>query len=153
LQLPTQQALLAQLEDRALREELHTASVQRGTGVDEASDTRATILEITRLRAERAQLLGCEHHAAYVAEDGTAGTTAAVNEMLGRLAPPAVANAAAEAEELAAANGGSVEPWDWSFLAEKVRQERFSLDDSVLRPYLELERVLHDGVFHAANRL
>lgn len=153
LQLPTQQALLAQAEDRALREELFTASVQRGTGVDDASDTRATLLEIVRLRAERAQLLGYEHHAAYVAEDGTAGTTAAVNEMLGRLAPPAVANAAAEAEELAAANGGSVEPWDWSFLAEKVRQERFSLDDSVLRPYLELERVLRDGVFHAANRL
>ncbi|WP_152189779.1 M3 family metallopeptidase [Georgenia satyanarayanai] len=153
LQLPTQQALLAQAEDRGLREELFTASVQRGTGVDEASDTRATLLEIARLRAERAQLLGYEHHAAYVAEDGTAGTTTAVNEMLGRLAPPAVANAAAEAEELARAHGAPAEPWDWSFLAEKVRQERYRIDDSVLRPYLELESVLRDGVFHAAHRL
>ncbi|WP_324652792.1 M3 family metallopeptidase [Georgenia sp. H159] len=153
LQLPTQQALLAQLEDRDLREQLLAASVQRGTGVDEASDTRATILELARLRAERAQLLGYEHHAAYVAADGTAGTTRAVNDMLGRLAPPAVANAEAEARDLADVHGGPVEPWDWSFLAEKVRQERFSIDDSVLRPYLELESVLREGVFHAAQLL
>src|SRR5690606_27693979 len=153
LQLPTQQALLAQLEDRELRRELHTASVERGTGVDEGSDTRGTLLEIARLRAERARLLGYEHHAAYVAEDGTAGTTTAVNEMLGRLAPPAVANAEAEAADLAETHGGPIAAWDWAYLAEKVRQERFSIDDSVLRPYLELERVLHDGVFHAAERL
>jgi len=153
LQLPSQQALLAQLADRELRRELYTASVMRGTGVDEESDTRATLLEIARLRAERARLLGYEHHAAYVAEDGTAGTTAAVNAMLGRLAPPAVANAQAEATDLAEVHGGPIEAWDWSYLAEKVRQERFSIDDSVLRPYLELERVLHDGVFHAARRL
>ncbi len=153
LQLPTQQALLAQLADRDLRRQLFTASVERGTGVDEGSDTRATLLEIARLRAERAQLLGYEHHAAYVAEDGTAGTTAAVNEMLARLAPPAVANAEAEAADLAETHDGPVEAWDWSYLAEKVRQERFSIDDSVLRPYLELERVLRDGVFHAAERL
>ncbi len=153
LQLPSQQALLAQLEDRELRRELLTASLQRGTDVDADSDTRATILELARLRAERAQLLGYEHHAAYVAEDATAGTTRAVNEMLGRLASPAVANASAEAADLADAHGDTVEPWDWSFLAERVRQERFSLDDSALRPYLELERVLRDGVFHAAQRL
>ena len=153
LQLPTQQALLAQLEDRELRRQLLTASLERGTGVDEASDTRATLLQLARLRAERARLLGYEHHAAYVAEDSTAGTTAAVNEMLARLAPPAVANADSEAAELAAAQSEPVEPWDWSFLAERVRQERFRIDDSVLRPYLELDRVLHHGVFHAAERL
>ena len=153
LQMPTQQALLAQAADPALRQELLTASLARGTGWDEASDTRATLLELARLRAERAQLLGYPHHAAYVAEDGTAGTTEAVNVMLARLTPPAVRNAAAEATALAESHGAPVEPADWSYLAEQVRQERFSIDDAALRPYLELERVLHDGVFHAAQRL
>ncbi|MEE6280792.1 M3 family metallopeptidase [Georgenia sunbinii] len=153
LQLPSQQALLAQVTDRGLRERLLTASLTRGLGGDDASDTRATLLAIARLRAERAQLLGYEHHAAYVAEDGTAATTAAVNAMLGRLVGPAVANARAEAAELQAGQQEPVAPWDWSFLAERVRQERFQLDDTVLRPYLELERVLHDGVFFAAGEL
>ncbi|MEE6273247.1 M3 family metallopeptidase [Georgenia sp. MJ206] len=154
LQLPSQQALLAQASDRGLRERLLTASLTRGTGVDAASDTRATLLEIARLRAERAQLLGYAHHAAYVAEDATAGTTEAVNAMLAQLAPPAARNARAEAEELAAAQPEApLAASDWSILAEKVRQERFSLDDSVLRPYLELDRVIHDGVFYAATQL
>ena len=153
LQLPTQQALLAQAADRSLREELLTASTARGTGHDEDSDTRGVLLELARLRAERAQLLGYPHHAAYVAEDSTAGTTEAVNELLARLTPPAVRNAAAEASALAEAHGAPIEPWDWAFLAEQVRQERFRIDDAALRPYLELERVLHDGVFHAAERL
>ncbi|MFC4555696.1 M3 family metallopeptidase [Georgenia faecalis] len=154
LQLPTQQALLAQATDRGLRERLFTASLTRGTGVDAESDTRATLLEIARLRAERAQLLGYPHHAAYVAEGATAATTEAVNAMLSQLAPPAARNARAEADELAAAQPEApLAAWDWSILAEKVRQERFALDDSVLRPYLELDRVIHDGVFYAATQL
>ena len=153
LDLPSQQAITSAAADRDLRRQVFTASVTRGTGVDAESDTRAIILELARLRAERAQLLGYEHHAAYVAEDGTAGTTAAINEMLARLAPAAAANAQAEAADLAAAQTEPIEPWDWSYLSEKVRQERFNIDDSVLRPYLELERVLHDGVFYAAEQL
>lgn len=155
MQLFTHQNVLASLEDPALRERVQRASATRGaTGGD--TDTRETLLEIVRLRAERARLLGYEHHAAYVAEDATAGTTAAVNEMLARLAPAAVANARREAEALAAVSGapsGGVRAADWSYLNEKVRKERFDLDDAALRPYLELDRVVHDGVFRAAGLL
>lgn len=157
LVLPTQQPALAQLTDRALRERLHTASVRRG-GRGGEHDTRATLLALARLRAERARLLGYPHHAAYVAEDATAKTPEAVADILGRLAPAAVANARAEAADLEAAlqrdvPGATLQPWDWAYYAEQVRKERRSLDDSSLRPYLELDRVLHDGVFRAAGEL
>ena len=73
--------------------------------------------------------------------------------MLHRLAPIAAANARAEADDLAASAGHPIAPWDRAFHAERVRRERFAVDAAALRPYLELERVLHDGVFHAARRL
>ena len=157
LVLPTQQPALAQLRDRALRERLHTASVRRG-GRGGEHDTRATLLALARLRAERARLLGYPHHAAYVAEDATAKTPEAVADILGRLAPAAVANARAEAADLEAAlqrdvPGATLQAWDWAYYAEQVRKERRSLDDSSLRPYLELDRVLRDGVFRAAGEL
>lgn len=157
LQLYSQQPALAALRRREVRERLHRASITRGLRGGE-HDTRATLLELARLRARRARLLGYAHHAAYVAEDGTARTTEAVNAMLGRLAPAAVANARKEAAALevglkADEPGATLEAWDWSLYAERVRQERYALDDGLLRPYLELERVLHEGVFFAAERL
>ncbi len=157
LQLYSQQPALAALRRRDVREQLHQASVTRGLRGGE-HDTRATLLELARLRARRARLLGYAHHAAYVAEDGTARTTEAVNAMLGRLAPAAVANARKEAAALevglqADEPGAALEAWDWSLYAERVRQERYALDDALLRPYLELGRVLHEGVFFAAERL
>ena len=155
--LPTQQPALATLRRRDVRRRIHQASVARG-GRGGEHDTRVTLLELARCRAERAALLGHAHHASYVAEESTARTTAAVNQMLGRLAPAAAANARREAADLERAlqvdhPGVGLEAWDWAFYAERVRQERFALDDALLRPYLELERVLHDGVFHAANQL
>ncbi|MFJ3406816.1 M3 family metallopeptidase [Promicromonospora sp. NPDC090134] len=160
MQLFTHQNVLASLENPTTRERVQSASMARGaTGGD--NDTREVLLELARLRAEHAQLLGYEHHAAYIAADATAGTTAAVNEMLGRLAPAAVANARREAGELAKVSGApsgsgsadGVAAADWSYLNEAVRKERFNLDDAALRPYLELERVVHDGVFQAAGLL
>ncbi|WP_449385293.1 M3 family metallopeptidase [Cellulomonas soli] len=157
LQLPTQQGPLVQLRDRGLRERFFRASATRGATGGE-HDTRATILELVRLRAERAVLLGYEHHAAYVAADATARTAQAVEQILGRLAPVAVRNARREAADLTQAlerdhPGATLEPWDWAYYAEQVRKERRSLDDSLLRPYLELDRVLTDGVFRAAHLL
>ncbi|MCL3861918.1 M3 family metallopeptidase [Actinotalea sp. K2] len=157
LMLFSQQPVLASLRDRDLRRRVHEASVTRG-GHGGEHDTRATLLELARLRARRARLLGFDHHAAFVAADSTAKTTAAVDEMLGRLAPAAAANARREAADLEQAlqadlPGATLEPWDWSFYAERVRQERYALDDTLLRPYLELERVVQDGVFDAATRL
>ncbi len=157
LQLPTQQSVVSLLRDRGLRERVMTASLTRGATGD-ANDTRSTLLAMVRLRAERARLLGFEHHAAYVAADATAGSAQAVEAMLTRLAPAAVANARAEAADLEHVlqddhPGASLEPWDWAYYAGRVQQQRRALDESELRPYLELERVLADGVFRAANRL
>lgn len=162
MQLPTQQNVLASLTRRDVRERVQRASEARGATGDD-TDTRSTLLEIVRLRAERARLLGYDHHAAYVAEDATAATTGAVQAMLARLAPAAVRNARREAADLqhaldasapgAAEQDGALRASDWSFLSEAVRKERYSLDDSLLRPYLELGRVVHDGVFRAAHEL
>ncbi len=157
LQLPTQQNVVGSLVRRDVRERVQRASESRGALGDD-NDTRATLLELARLRAERARLLGYEHHAAYVAEDATARTTGAVNAMLARLAPAAVANARAEGAELERLlhrtdPDAELRASDWAYLSEAVRKERYSLDDALLRPYLELERVLRDGVFEAARRL
>ncbi len=156
LQLPTEQGVLASLTDRGLRARIHEASVTRGT--HEGTDSRATLLELARLRAERAQLLGLRDHASYATEDATARTPEAVAEMLEPLVPRAVANARAEHADLAAAlaadtGATDLAPSDRAFYAEHLRRERYALDDAALRPYLELDRVLTDGVFAAAHEL
>ena len=144
------------LTNRDLRERIHRASVGRGLGG--VHDTRPLIVELSRLRAERAGLLGFANHAAYVAADGCAGTGKAVWDLLTRLAPAAVANARHEAVDMEPV-WRKFEPeaplaaWDWQFVSEQLRSELYALDASVLRPYLELERVLHEGVFAAANGL
>ncbi len=157
LQNTTSQPALTDLNDRVVRERLLAASMQRGLR-DGATDERALITGIARLRAERARLLGYPNHAAYALEDSTAKTSAAVNAMLGKLAPPAVANARREAADLQQAiqaEGGKFQlgAADWAHYAEKVRQQRYAFDESQMRPYFEMQRVLEDGVFYAATRL
>ena len=157
LVLPTGHPYLASLTNRSVRERLLAASRSRGIRGGE-HDNRDLVLEITRLRARRARLLGFDNHAAYVTADETARTPDAVADMLGRLAPAAARNARAEQVALQAAvsdTGESFElaAWDWAFYTEKVRQARFEVDTAAMRPYFELERVLHDGVFFAATRL
>jgi peptidyl-dipeptidase Dcp len=152
LALATEQPVLASLADRELRERVHRASTARGARGG-PYDARDLVRRISALRAERARVLGHPHHASWVAEDSTAGTVEAIDAMLRELVPPAVANARAEAEALAAAAGHPIEPWDRAFFAERVRRERFDLDAAALRPYFELERVLRDGVFYAAQEL
>jgi peptidyl-dipeptidase Dcp len=136
-----------------------TDSLGRGFGEDGRNGRLA--VWIAALRAERATLLGYPDHAAYAVQDQTAKTAEAVEEMLGRLVPPAVANAEREAAELAAAmqagdsagRDAELRSWDWQFWSEKVRAERFSVDAEALRPYFELERVLRGGVFFAAEQV
>ncbi|MEV4598066.1 M3 family metallopeptidase [Amycolatopsis sp. NPDC049253] len=157
LTLPTAQAALESLENRAVRERVFTASVSRGNRGNEY-DNNAVAAEIVRLRAERAALLGYPDHASYVISDETAKTADAASGLLERLAPVAVANARVEAAELqqhleADVPGATLKPWDWAFYAEKVRRERYEVDTAALRPYFELNRVLTDGVFFAANHL
>lgn len=155
--LPTAQPALASLHDRGLRERIHNASVVRGArGNDD--DTAELVRRIVKVRAERARLLGYAHHAAYQIEDTTARTADAAAAMLAKLAPAAVANAEGELADLQAAvdaegGGFAVEPWDWAYYTEKVRKQRYDIDESALRPYFELERVLVDGVFFAAGKV
>ena len=151
------QPALASLQNRALRERIMKTSLSRNSQGGEF-DTREMVIRIARLRAERAKLLGYEYHAAYQLEDQTAKTVETVNKLLGELAPPAVANAKKEAADLQAMikkEGGDFEvaAWDWSFYAEKVLKDRFAFDESQLKPYFEMNRVLVDGVFYAATQL
>ena len=143
---------LASLTDQALRERIMQASLSRGRrGGDH--DNRELVLEIARLRAERAELLGFRSHAAYVTAGETAGTPEAVADLLGRLAPPAARNARAEQAELERVAGRTIRASDWAFFTERVRTEKHDVDTAAMRPYFEAERVLHDGVFFAAGQL
>ncbi|MCC5873491.1 MAG: M3 family metallopeptidase [Gammaproteobacteria bacterium] len=149
---------LVHLHDRKVRERLMAASLGRGARGNDF-DNRDIVARTFRLRAERAALLGYDNHAHFVLEDQTAGTVGAVNDLHGRLAPAAVANARREAEELQALiNETEAEPfelaaWDWQYYAERLRQRRFDFDDEQIRPYFELDSVLINGVFYAAERL
>ncbi|WP_436760120.1 M3 family metallopeptidase [Streptosporangium sp. V21-05] len=143
----TNQPALAELTDRETRRRLYELSTGR------APENFASAARMATLRAERAALLGYPSHAAYSVADQTAKTTDAVEEMLGKLVGPAVANARREAEALSEQAGFPIEPWDWSFYAERVRKARYDFDGADLRPYFELDRVLRDGIFHAAGEL
>ena len=155
LPLFTGHPLLASLTGRDMRERIMTASRSRGIrGGDH--DNRDLVLEVTRLRAQRARLLGFRDHASSVTADETARTPEAVAELLGRLAPAAARNAAAEKAALRDAAQGEIDEvrsWDWAFYAERVRRARYDVDTAAMKPYFELQRVLRNGVFHAAERL
>ena len=158
LQNTTQQPPLTTLENRALRQRIQEVSAGRGSSGNEY-DTRGIFADTLRLRSERAQLLGYKTHAAYVLDDETAGTVEAVNDMLGRLGPRAVANARREADDLQALiDETESEPFelassDWLYYTEKLRKARYDLDESLLKPYFELNRVLVDGVFFMAEQV
>lgn len=152
LVLPTGHPYLASLTRRDVRERIMAASRSRGSrGGDH--DNTLLVLEITKLRAERARLLGFDTHAGFVTADETAKTPEAVAAMLGKLAPPAARNARAEQKDLEDIADHSIEPWDWAFYTEKVRQKKYDVDTAAMRPYFEIERVMRDGVFFAANQL
>lgn len=139
---------LASLDDRDVRKRLLDASLSR------AQDTNGPLaVTLATLRADRAALLGYDSHAAYVVADNTAGSTGAVTDLLATLVPPAVANARREADALAELAGGPVRAWDWAYWSDKVRKQRHAIDEAALRPYFELDKVLFDGVFHAAHEV
>lgn len=152
LVLPTGHPSLSSLQNRAVRERIMSASRSRGTrGGDH--DNRSVLLEIVKLRAERARLLGFADHASFVTADQTAKNPQNVADMLERLAPAAARNARVEQTALEEVAEGTVETWDWSYLTEIVRRERYAVDTAAMRPYFEAERVYHDGIFTAASKL
>jgi peptidyl-dipeptidase Dcp len=155
--LPTPQPALSQLKNRALRERIFRASTERGNRGNEF-DNKATLARIAKLRAERAAMLGYKTHADYVLEVETAKTSAAVNKLLGKLTPAAVANAKKEAADMQKLidqqkGGFKLAAWDWAFYSEQVRKARYDFDESQMKPYFELDRVLKDGVFYAAGQV
>jgi peptidyl-dipeptidase Dcp len=157
LQNTTQQPLLTSLSNRAVREKLFNNSWTR-TEKSDAHDTRAIISQLAVLRAEKAKLLGYPNYAAYVLYDQMAQTPQAVEKFISQLVPATRAKAADEAKLIQAAidkegNHFDLKPWDWQRYAEKVRKERYDLDQDSLKPYFELNKVLKDGVFYAATRL
>lgn len=155
LQSTTQQPLATSLTDSDTRARLFETSQSRNWQGE--NDTRQIVLDLARARAERAQLLGYDHHADYVAEDAAARSSQAIMERLTAMAAPAARNAKAESAELAELMAREdPRPFavsDWSYYSEKLRGEKFNLDDSVLKPYLLLENVIDNGVFFAANKL
>ncbi|WP_413602414.1 M3 family metallopeptidase [Curtobacterium sp. Curtsp57] len=152
LPLYTGHPWLASLTDRGLRERIMRASLARGRRGNE-HDNREVLLRIVRLRAERAELLGFPDHASVVTADETAGDPAAVAGLLSSLTPAAARNAEDERAVRSRTVGFDVESWDWAYATEILRGEQFAADSSAMRPYLEADRVLHDGVFFAANAL
>jgi len=152
LVLPTGHPYLSALKNREVRARIMAASRARG-GRGGEWDNSELVLEITRLRAERAKLLGFDSHAAWVIADETAKTPQNVATMLDRLAVPAAKNAREEQVDLEAQAGHAIEAHDWAFYSEKVRQAKYDVDEVAMRPYFEAERVLQNGVFFAATAL
>lgn len=151
------QANLAVLTNRAVRERLMAASLERGSHGSKF-DNREVVLKLVRLRAEKAALLGYASYADYALEDQTAHDAQAVNRMLAEFARPAVANAKKEGAEIQQVidrkqGGFQLAAQDWSFYSDKVRAERFNFDQNQLKPYFELNNVLTKGVFFAANKV
>ena len=153
----TQQPLLRTLTHRATRERLFRASLNR-TSRGDGNDTSTTIRRLAEIRAARARLLGQPSHAAWRLQNQMAKNPTRVEQFLTELAPAAVAKVSAEQADIqrlleTQRPGASVAAWDWHFYAEQVRQAQYDLSTSDLTPYLELERVLRDGVFYAAEQL
>jgi peptidyl-dipeptidase Dcp len=147
----------ASLQDRAARERILQVSLARGNHGG-PYDNRGIVSRLARARAERAGLLGFASHADYQLEDQTAHTVGAVNKLLADLSPAAVANARREAAAMQAIidrgpGGFPLGAADWQYYTEKVRLDQYAFDGSQLRPYFELNHVLLDGVFYAAQRL
>jgi peptidyl-dipeptidase Dcp len=144
--------VLDSLTNRELRKKIMQASLLKANRANE-NDNKPVLLKMVKLRAERARLFGKETHAEHVIAVQTAEHPDNVHAMLRKIAPAAVRNAQAEADDLKKSAGTDIESWDWGFYTEKVRVEKYNIDTTKMRPYFELERVLHDGVFFAANKL
>ncbi|WP_457934863.1 M3 family metallopeptidase [Pseudoalteromonas sp. SCSIO 43210] len=149
----TQQPILSSLENRDLREQIFKASANRA-----AKTNGPIIIKETNLRAQKAELLGYKDWASYVMTSRMAQTTDNVYGILDDLAPKAVEKAKIEAaaiQKVINDSGESFElkPWDWTFYAEKVRAEKYNLDPVLVKPYFEMQSVIHDGLFFAMNKL
>jgi peptidyl-dipeptidase Dcp len=164
LQNTTQQPDLTFLTDRATRQQIFENSYTRterggsASNGQDSNDTRATIARLAQVRAQKAGLLGFPNYASWNLQDQMAKTPEAALKFMNALVAPATAKANGEAKDIQAVidqqkGGFQLQPWDWNFYAEQVRKAKYDLDESQVKPYFELHRVLTDGVFYAANQL
>ncbi len=157
LQNTTQQPDLVSLSNRETRQAVFEHSWNR-TERGDANDTRDTIAQLAHLRAQKAKLLGFPSFAAWKLEDQMAKTPEAALQFMDAIVPAATAKAAREAQEIQAVidaqkGGFQVQAYDWNFYADQVRKARYNIDDAQVKPYFELDNVLENGVFYAANQL
>jgi peptidyl-dipeptidase Dcp len=157
LQNTTQQPDLQSLTNRVTRHAVFENSWNRAER-NGANDTRATIARLAQLRAQKAKLLGFPSYAAWRLTDQMAKTPEAALKFMDALVPAATAKAEGEGKDIQALidaqkGGFKLQPWDWDFYAEQVRKAKYDLDESGIKPYFELNNVLHNGVFYAAHML
>ncbi len=158
LQNTTQQPLLPSLEDRALRERIFNASIHRADGQMPSGDTRLLLAKIVTLRAQKAALFGNPDWASYAMWDRMAKNPKTALDFMNSMVPALAATQRSDAAAIDAqikAEGGkfTVKPWDWYRYANKVKAARFQLDESKVAEYFQIQKVLEDGVFYAANQL
>jgi peptidyl-dipeptidase Dcp len=153
----TQQPDLATLSNRETRHTIFENSWNRAERGG-PNDTRDTIARLAQIRAEKGKLLGHPNYAAWVLEDQMAKTPEAAIKFMDALVPASKANAASEAKEIQAVidaqkGGFQLQPWDWEFYSQQVRKAKYDLDEAQIKQYFELNNVLKNGVFYAANQL
>ncbi len=157
LQNTTQQPYLTYLKNRDTREKLFKLSWSRAEKGDD-NDTRSIIVKIAQLRAKKANILGCANYAEWTLKDQMAKTPKAALDFLDQLVDASIKNGKTEAKELQKLidrekGGFKLTPWDWNYYAEKLRKEKYDLNEDEIKPYFELFTVVEKGVFYAAEKL
>jgi peptidyl-dipeptidase Dcp len=157
LQNTTQHPAQTSLKNRSVRERLFMASTMRAEHND-SNDTRSDVKRLAQLRADKAKLLGFPTYSAYALDNQMAKNPENAIRLLTNLVPASVARAHTEIADMqklidSEKGGFKLAPWDYQYYAEQVRKQRYAMDESQLKPYFEINRVLQDGVFFAANKL
>jgi peptidyl-dipeptidase Dcp len=156
LQNTTQQPDLIALTQRSTRQAMFENSWNRAERGG-PNDTRDTVARLAQVRAQKAKLLGYPNYAAWKLEDQMAKTPDAALKFMSALVPGATSKATSEAKDIQAIGGQrndfKLEPWDWSYYADQVRKSKYDLDENQIKPYFELNNVLQNGVFYAAEQL
>ncbi len=142
---------MASCEDRAKREQVFKAYSSRGNNGNE-NDTNAIVLEVLKLRAEMASLLGYSNFAAFQLSNKMAGDPATVDNFLQPIMDACMRSARGQMKEMQKIAGHKIEAWDWMYYAEKLRAQKYALDENVTKPYFQADSVLK-GVFTAAEKI
>ncbi|MCR4843370.1 MAG: M3 family metallopeptidase [Bacteroidales bacterium] len=142
---------MASCEDRAKREQVFKAYSSRGNNGNE-NDTNAIVLEVLKLRAEMASLLGYPNFAAFQLSNKMAGDPATVDNFLQPIMDACMRSARGQMKEMQKIAGHKIEAWDWMYYAEKLRAQKYALDENVTKPYFQADSVLK-GVFTAAEKI